>query len=54
MIWIWLMITMIQTLKVSDFKPAMFHSSQPSGFYRVESGLGAGKVLWFGDLNGDR
>jgi hypothetical protein len=43
------------TLKVSDFKPALFHTSQPSGLYTVETGTpNSGQVLSFGDINGDK
>lgn len=50
----WLVIFKCIALKASDFKPALFKSSAPSGFHRVESGAGAGKVLWFGDIDGDK
>jgi hypothetical protein len=43
------------SLSVSDFKPAFFHSSQPSGFYTIETGIpNTGEILAFGDLNGDK
>lgn len=45
----------IQNLTVADFKPALFHSSQPSGFYSVNTGSNnTGLILAFGDLNGDK
>ncbi len=43
------------SLKVKDFKPALFHSSQPSGFWNVDTGESIiGEVLSYGDVNGDR
>jgi hypothetical protein len=43
------------SLTVSDFKPALFHTSQPSGFYMVDTGIpNTGEILGFGDLNGDK
>lgn len=43
------------TLTVADFKPALFHSSKNSGFYVVNTGPQIeGKILTFGDLNGDK
>lgn len=43
------------SLTVSDFKPALFHSSKPSGFYAVNTGVdNTGLILAFGDLNGDK
>lgn len=43
------------TLTVADFKPALFHTSRPSGFYQVNTGSdNTGIVLAFGDLNGDQ
>ena len=43
------------SLTVADFKPALFHTSQPSGFYSVNTGAdNTGIVLAFGDLNGDK
>jgi hypothetical protein len=43
------------SLTVADFKPALFHSSKPSGFYSVHTGPNnTGIILAFGDLNGDK
>jgi len=43
------------SLTVADFKPALFHSSRPSGFYQVNTGTeNTGLVLAFDDLNGDQ
>jgi hypothetical protein len=43
------------TLTVADFKPALFHTSKPSGFYAVNTGIdNTGFILAFGDLNGDK
>jgi len=43
------------TLTVRDFKPAFFHSSQPSAFYNVDTGSPAdGEILCLADLNGDK
>lgn len=43
------------TLTVADFKPALFHTSKPSGFYAVNTGIdNTGLILAFGDLNGDK
>ena len=42
-------------LTVADFKPALFHSSRPSGFYQVNTGTeNTGLVLALDDLNGDQ
>lgn len=42
-------------LTVEDFKPALFHTSHPSGFYNVDTGvLNSGEVLALVDLNGDK
>jgi len=43
------------TLTVADFKPTLFHSSKPSGFYAVNTGVdNTGLILALGDLNGDK
>jgi hypothetical protein len=43
------------SLTVADFKPALFHTSRPSGFYQVTTGAdNTGLVLAFDDLNGDQ
>lgn len=50
-----LIIQLALTLTVSDFKPALFHTSKPSGFYSVNTGVeNTGFILAFGDLNGDK
>lgn len=42
-------------LSVSDFKPALFRTSRPSGFYNVDTGSpNSGEVLALADLNGDK
>jgi hypothetical protein len=33
-----LIIVLANCLKVKDFKPALFHTSQPSGFWNVDTG----------------
>jgi hypothetical protein len=40
---------------LADFKPALFHSSRPSGFYQINTGSdNTGLILGFEDLNGDQ
>jgi hypothetical protein len=42
-------------LTVADFKPALFHTSRPSGFYQVTTGVdNTGLVMAFEDFNGDK
>jgi hypothetical protein len=45
----------VAALTVNDFKPALFHSTKPSGFYNVDTGSeNSGEILALGDLNGDK
>lgn len=49
------LLAQLLALSVNDFKPALFHTSQPSGFYSVETGSpNSGEILALADLNGDK
>lgn len=49
------LLALAAALSVADFRPALFHSSQPSGFYTVDTGPAtSGEILCFSDLNGDK
>jgi hypothetical protein len=50
-----LILPVILSYTVKDFKPALFSTSKPSGFYNIDTGTSnAGEILAFVDLNGDK